>query len=217
MVRETKDPEVRRQEILDAADKLFRTKGYGQTSTGDILNEARIARGTLYYYFSSKDALLNAVIERHIDEEVKWLKGIVNSEKLCALEKLKLFVMQTTKSTEHKESVVEYLHTKDNEVLHLRSFVMSVEKYSPLVACIIEQGINENIFATEYATEISEFVMVITSVLLDSFLFPRDTREYLRRISALEFLLEKGLSAEDGSLDFLTKVVKNRIRGEEFP
>ena len=61
-MRIVKDAEERKEEILDAAERLFGTKGFDNTSTGDILQEVGIARGTLYYHFKSKEDILDGVI-----------------------------------------------------------------------------------------------------------------------------------------------------------
>ena len=50
-MRVVKEASVRRNEILDAAERLFVTKGFDKTSTNDILEQVGIARGTLYYHF----------------------------------------------------------------------------------------------------------------------------------------------------------------------
>ena len=53
-MRIVKNAVVRKNEILDMAEKLFCADGYDNTSTNDILAELSIARGTLYYHFKSK-------------------------------------------------------------------------------------------------------------------------------------------------------------------
>ena len=63
-MRIVKEAEVRKEEILDAAEKLFAAKGFDNTSTGDILDAVGIARGTLYYHFKSKEDILDGVIQR---------------------------------------------------------------------------------------------------------------------------------------------------------
>ena len=66
-MRIVKEAEERREEILDAAEKLFAAKGFDNTSTGDILDAVGIARGTLYYHFKSKEDILDGVIQRVTD------------------------------------------------------------------------------------------------------------------------------------------------------
>ncbi|MGH1342960.1 MAG: TetR/AcrR family transcriptional regulator [Nannocystales bacterium] len=52
-----------RQRIVDVARRLFYTKGYGQTSLGDLAKECGIPKGNFYYHFRSKDDVLLAVLE----------------------------------------------------------------------------------------------------------------------------------------------------------
>src|SRR5437867_8911434 len=47
--------------------RLFAEKGYGATSVADILREARANSGSLYYFFSTKQDLLLAVLDRYVE------------------------------------------------------------------------------------------------------------------------------------------------------
>jgi AcrR family transcriptional regulator len=55
-----------RQRLVQAALKLFATRGYHNTSISDILKESGCTRGLLYYYFSSKEELGYAAIDEQI-------------------------------------------------------------------------------------------------------------------------------------------------------
>jgi AcrR family transcriptional regulator len=55
---------TRRNQILDAATRLFATKGFHPTTTKDIAREAGLAEGTIYIYFENKPALLLGIMER---------------------------------------------------------------------------------------------------------------------------------------------------------
>jgi AcrR family transcriptional regulator len=63
----------RRSAITDAAKRVFRAKGYHQASVHDIIDEARIARGTFYLYFTSKQELF----EELADEFLRILRSQV--------------------------------------------------------------------------------------------------------------------------------------------
>lgn len=52
-----------RQHIVEIANQLFYQRGYNQTSFTDIAEAAEIPRGNFYYYFKSKDEILDAVVE----------------------------------------------------------------------------------------------------------------------------------------------------------
>lgn len=65
-MRITKDPVIRRQEIIDAARSLFEAQGISKTSMTDIAAQIGVAKGLVYYYFSSKDLLVEEVIDQFI-------------------------------------------------------------------------------------------------------------------------------------------------------
>jgi len=66
--RVLKSPEDRRQEILDAAVKVFSDKGVSKATVADIAEAAGVAKGTVYLYFGSKEQLLGALRDRFVDD-----------------------------------------------------------------------------------------------------------------------------------------------------
>jgi AcrR family transcriptional regulator len=56
-----------RQRIIDAANQLFYRKGYNRTSFTDVVEEADVPRGNIYYYFKTKDEILKAVIAHRLE------------------------------------------------------------------------------------------------------------------------------------------------------
>lgn len=63
-----------RQRIVDAADHLFYSRGYNQTSFSDISDETGIPRGNFYYYFKTKEDILAAVVDARLSEFREMLK-----------------------------------------------------------------------------------------------------------------------------------------------
>ena len=79
-----------RQRIVDAADNLFYRRGYNQTSFQDISDATGIPRGNFYYYFKTKDEILNAVVSSRMDELSEMLNHC-EAETVDARERLLLF------------------------------------------------------------------------------------------------------------------------------
>lgn len=65
--RRTKAPETRAAALMDAAERLFISKGIATTSIDDIAAGAQVAKGTFYLYFPSKEAMLGALQQRFVD------------------------------------------------------------------------------------------------------------------------------------------------------
>lgn len=64
-MRITKEPEERKQEILDMAIQLFHEKGYEKTSIADIAGAIGVAQGLCYRYFPSKETLFDSAVEQY--------------------------------------------------------------------------------------------------------------------------------------------------------
>ncbi len=75
----TKPAEVRLEELMNAAEKLFLDKGVETTTISDIVEQAEVAKGTFYHYFSSKNDMLVALANRYTGEFVKRLAIEVNA------------------------------------------------------------------------------------------------------------------------------------------
>ena len=75
-----------REKIIDASWELFHEKGFGETTINDIIRKADISKGTFYYYFRSKDNLLDTLSEI-LDREYERLEK-EEPEGMNAFEKL---------------------------------------------------------------------------------------------------------------------------------
>lgn len=63
----TKPAEIRRDELMDAAESLFLKKGFAATSVSEIVEAADVAKGTFYLYFKTKDDVLDALRTRFVE------------------------------------------------------------------------------------------------------------------------------------------------------
>ncbi|MFO8050738.1 MAG: TetR/AcrR family transcriptional regulator [Thermoplasmatota archaeon] len=151
-MRTVKEHDVRKKEIADTAGRLFIEHGYEETPVEMIIREVGIAKGTFYHYFSSKEALLDLLVDDLIEEVKTNIKAITGG-KGDAL--TKIFRLSTYFRTLAigKERMTDYLHEDKNAHIHLK-----IEKRvtPPLVECytnIIEQGIEEGLFNVNYPRE----------------------------------------------------------------
>ena len=62
-MRVVKKPEERRAEMVSAASKLFAQQGFVRTSVAEIVSAVDVAKGLFYYYFTTKDDMVKAVVE----------------------------------------------------------------------------------------------------------------------------------------------------------
>lgn len=85
MPRSKKDPSKRRNEFFSAAQRLFFSKGYDETSIQDILDavgEKSVSPSVFYYYFSSKEDIYHGVMERYIEEYIAKLNHCLHDNSM---------------------------------------------------------------------------------------------------------------------------------------
>lgn len=89
--KNSKKPEIRRQELIDVASALFAEKGYEAVSVRDILNVVNGAPGMFYYYFKSKQDIYIAAQEQYITQRLERKCKIIEDETVPFDEKLPIF------------------------------------------------------------------------------------------------------------------------------
>jgi AcrR family transcriptional regulator len=154
--------DLKRNEILDAAQKLVYTTGYEQMSIQDILTEVRISKGAFYHYFDSKQALLEALIERMALQVLQILNPIVQDEHLPAIDKLhRVFDVASRWKTDRKEyliSMVNVWYADNNAVLRQKAQSAVLPLIAPMITTIVDQGIREGVFHTSFPDQISGII-----------------------------------------------------------
>jgi AcrR family transcriptional regulator len=204
--------EVRRNEILDAAQRLVYTKGYEQMSIQDILVETKISKGAFYHYFESKQALLEALIERMANQVISLLLPIVQDKHLDATDKLKrVFDYAARWKTDRKDvmlSLVNVWYADENAILRLKAQKATLPLIAPILTEIACQGVREGAFRTPYPEQVSQIIFSLLQSFGDTLvtmILQHDVND--EAMQGLETLsashqeaLERILGAKPGSL-----------------
>lgn len=207
-MRIIKKADIRKNEILDAAEELFTEHGFDKTSTNMILEKAGIARGTLYYHFKSKEEIMDALIERtHKDilaavREKAEMSGVSIYERLQAA----FAVMSIRQSS---PSLVEHINKPQNALMHQKVEEAMMRDLPPIIAEIVADGIKENIFDTKYPLEAVEAIFCYTNFLFSQEEPKRTKEEKIFKSSALIYQMERLLGAKEGSLSYMMNLTEN--------
>lgn len=206
----------KKNQILDVSLSLFLERGFDKTSITDILEKSDIARGTLYYHFESKEAIMDAIIERTGEKVMTELEGIVEDKRLSSYEKLlSMFLTMNMRSLSGGSQMIDYLNQPQNALFHEKSNQMIIEKASPLLGRIIRQGREEGIFETDFPDETAEIILITISGFLDSQHLHADKEELEDRSSALLYNIERMLGAKEGSFSQLKTLIIEKDEGED--
>ncbi len=147
MARTKMEPAARRAEIVAAARKLIMERGVAATPVSDIVKEVGVAQGTFYWYFASKEEVLQAVAEEMIADLVEVIERITMNPRLNAIQKFRKLdrtYMDMIKGYSH--DVVDYYHENIDPLFRMNLEQEALRKMQPLYALIIRQGIEEGIF-----------------------------------------------------------------------
>ena len=198
-MRVVKSAEERKNEILDVAEQLFAEKGFDNASTNDIINQIGIARGTLYHHFTSKEEILDAIVDRMTREGIARAKAIVSDKSMPLMDRLTGVIMALNVSGEAKEEVLEQIHKPQNALLHQKMQERLLSGVVPVIAGLIEEGNAEGTFASKYPTEAAEMIMIYASVAFDE-LAQLKPEEMQRKGMAFICHIERILGAKENSL-----------------
>ena len=208
---------VKRNTILDAAQQLVYTKGYEQMSIQDILTALKISKGAFYHYFSSKQALLDGLVARMLDESEQVLQPIAQDPALTALEKLHRYAAASARwKTSQKSFLVALLriwYNDRNAILRQKQQAMSLERGTPMVAAIIRQGVAEGVFVTTYPEQSSEILVNLlvgmgeawARIMLADPPLPDAAPRLERLVAAYTEALERLLGVPPGALKLVDK------------
>jgi AcrR family transcriptional regulator len=199
MARITKDPEVRRNELMDAAEQLFVEKGYEHTSASDIIRRVGVAQGTFYYYFTSKDEILNAVIDRYIERYIEFVKSIADDDEMNAPQKIQCIIDTLFSMSDQKRKFSQHLNLEEKVASHERFRGYVETAISPLVTQIVKQGIRDGFFEVEYPEETTELIVLIIDRTNKNARRTMNKKKLAIKAKAACDLIEKALNAPRGS------------------
>ncbi|MBE1876280.1 TetR/AcrR family transcriptional regulator [Myceligenerans pegani] len=137
----------RRDEFLDAAQRMVDTKGFEAMSVQDVLTEAGASKGAFYHYFGSKQDLLEALADRMSAAITSRLAPVVDDADLAAVAKLRRFFADLGEwKTERRDllaGILRVWYSDGNAVVRVKVRATITDRIAPLLARIVAQGVAE--------------------------------------------------------------------------
>ena len=221
MARTIKKYAERRMEFLNTAQELFFAKGYEQTSVEAIIKEMKLSKGTFYYYFKSKEELLDALVERLSEKILEEVKKIVDREDLNAITKLnRAYAVTRSVKLENLELLkvlLKVIYDDKNILFRFKIYRGSIEILAPEFSKIIKQGIKEKIFNTPYPDEAASLIFEVANtfsekvpnLLLGSDKNPKNLDKAEKEFRVYENAIERIIGAEEGTVKIVNRNILN--------
>jgi len=209
---------ARRDEFIDAGQRLIQTRGFDQFSVEDLLAEVGASKGAFYHYFGSKQALLEAIVDRMVVSAMEVVGQVVEDERLSAPEKLRAYFQKIASIKAGQRAFLLQLmkvwYSDDNAIVRQKLRRAQIAQVTPHLATIIRQGIAEGAFTL---ADPEQMARVVLALILDTGdeagdLFMKrqagdvDFATVVRLFETYERALERLLGVSAGTLDLLDEV-----------
>ncbi len=157
MGRITKNVIERRQELINAAERLFLERGYERTAVNDIVKAVGVAQGTFYYHFESKTHILESVLNKNFSALERELSLISEGgSDPCA--KINEMLNCMFRFNRDKKKLLDGAHLESNTLLHHKLEEMSHTRLIPRVREVVEAGVAQGRFHAPVPAETTDIL-----------------------------------------------------------
>ncbi len=193
------------ESILDALQKLLESKDIKAITVSEIAQAAGIGKGSIYYYFPSKESILEALIVRTYERPMEIATTLADQKEISPFTRMAMIFQAC------RNASLEFSKRKDSSsagiyegaYIHQMFLNHVINGLKPTLAEIIRQGIELGEITFDDPASLAEIVLIVLTVKLDNTIARSDPEDVEAVIRALVSLLEKGTENPAGSLNFL--------------
>jgi len=200
MTRVSKDPQERRSELVDAAERLFLERGFESTAVSDIVKAVNVAQGTFYCYFKTKTDVLQAVAGKTVAGLLTQVREIVNRSDTNACQQLADTVNLIFQLEPADRRLLDFLHMETNLHLHHRVMQETLVRLTPLILHIVNAGVVQGRFKVAQPAETTALILGAMVHVFHAPGFLDEGKRAERTAAALEHLLTRTLGAKPDSI-----------------
>jgi TetR/AcrR family fatty acid metabolism transcriptional regulator len=189
---------TKHERILQAAVRVFAKKGFYNAKVSEIAREAKVADGTVYLYFKSKDDILIHIFEEEMEKIIRTMRSKL-SEVEDPMEKLRVFVNTHLGLVESNPDMAELIQV---ELRQSNKFMKHYEnrkfhEYLDILADIVAQGQREGAIRSGISPSVAKRVIFGALDEMSTYwVFSKGRRGPLREICSQVFeILSRGLMA----------------------
>lgn len=194
------------EKILDALQQLLEEKSIQHISVSEIAAKAGIGKGSIYYYFPSKDAIVDALIERSYEMPLDTAKNLSTQTGVSSLTRMAMMFQACRNSSAAflKQDHASTASVQDLAFLHQKYLNYLISELKPALTDIISQGIACGEIHFDHPAALAEIALIVLAVKLDNSLVPSTVEETEETLRGLISLLEKGTGVPPGALEYLS-------------
>lgn len=162
--------EERRNQILEAAARVFARAGFHEARMEDIRQEVGLSKGILYWYFKSKDDLITALLQQLFERDLSSLEALLRQEGTVS-ERLLLYIDYSAADLEQAADLlpISYeFYALATRQASVRDFLKEYfDKYRQVLAALVQQGVERGEFRPVNAHHIASILVAVSEGLLE--------------------------------------------------
>lgn len=193
-------------QILDALQTLMENQNIQSITVSQIAQAAGMGKGSIYYYYPSKDAILEALMERNYKKPLETAKNLAKQTDIPPFTRMAMILQACRNSSiayQNGDSASSSVGAQEKAYLHQKHLNYLICALKPELTAIIEQGIAIGEIHFDYPAALAEIVLIVLTVKIGNTLLPSSQEDSEEIMRALVSLLEKGTENPAGSLNFL--------------
>ena len=198
----------KREQILDAMQELMGSSNAQAISVSDIAQKAGIGKGSIYYYFSSKNDIIDAVVERSYSRVLDAGKELAASSHMDAFKKMELIYhacLDSSTELRRQEAIGTFNEQQESAFIHQKFARIIITRLKPILTDIIRQGMEEGTIHCEYPEETAQIVLTVLTITLVNNLIPADQDQIGRILTAFTQMQEKSMDIPAHTLEFVLR------------
>lgn len=192
--------------ILDALQELLENKNIQSISVSEIAQTAGIGKGSIYYYFPSKEAILEALIARSYEMPLETARQLSSQTSIPPFTRMAMIFQACRNSSSaflSQKNTPTTSDAQEKSFIHQKYLSHLILEMKPALTEIIKQGIELGEIHFDKPAALAEIVLIVLAIKFDNTIVPSSKDEIEDTIQALIMLLEKGTDNPAGSLNFL--------------
>ena len=203
-------PDLKKYEkILDSLQQLLEQKNIQNISVSEIASIAGMGKGSIYYYFPSKNAIVEALIKRNYEKPLQIAKHLVSQSDISPFTRMAMLFQACRNSSSaflNQNNAAEISDAQNQALLHQKYLNYLISELKPELAEIIKQGIERGEIHFDYPEALSEIVLIVIAIKLDNSFIPSTQQETENTLKGLISLLERGTGVPNGTLSYLSLI-----------
>jgi len=154
----------RRRDLVTVAEQLFLKQGYENTTIDQIIGSLKLAKGTYYYHFRSKEDILIAVSDKLISDTLQKLYAVHAQSEKDVLWRIRMILSIFHDDFYRNQTIWRLVYNDNNIAMHKQVSKIGAKKFTPLLTDVLQEGKEKNLVHIPHAHETAQVLISLFDV-----------------------------------------------------